>query len=344
MAERLGRASHNLRAALQEAVNEATPPAVIVQPEAIERLLLFAAASVNVCGRTGIYDACRPYIAAAIAVGTETATAPRARLLLAAARVSQDDGEPGQAAAYIDEALSIFRSLHDSSGVGDCLALLAEFAEEAGRHRAAQSIRSTAHLLGQEASAAKSNAPPPADSIDSLDLEDLLAAHFSGETIAAQRQSSHELAGALALDAMCSAALERGDLDAARTYLGQSLDLWHSLNDTRRVASALENMAVLACMEDKQQWAASLYIASRRLRLKDDAAKSEFDLEAHRTTDEWFRRRIDAELLEHAEREDRAVGIDAVLANPNGPILRIVVGGKPGVSGVPTAQEASLKP
>ena len=345
--ERLVRAGHNLRAALTEAVNEAGLPAISILPGAIERLLLFTAAMVSLCSKSGADDACRPSMAAALAApGAHAAGTPRAGALLGAARIAWFDGDRKQAAACIDEALGIFRQLDNSGGVAQCLQLLAEFADEAGNRRNADIHRSAALSISRE----EETRQVEADTLDTdgstewVEGDLLFASQTGGEAIAARRQRSHDKTFAEALDAMSRAALDRGDLNAARACLGESLGLWRKLKNTRRTASAIESMAVLACTDNKLRWAASLYLLSGRLREEDDVPLSPMEQEERRITEDWIRARIDAVLFEEAEREDGRAGVDIVLADTYGPTLRIIEGGKLEASGVPTVREASLNP
>ncbi|HLJ55951.1 MAG TPA: hypothetical protein VKT77_13005 [Chthonomonadaceae bacterium] len=319
--EALSRSGHNLYAALRSTIEEASGPGIGVRPGAIERMLLFAAAASDLCGRAGDCPALGRLVSAALNVpGAERPTRARADALLGAARLARIGGERRVAAECVDGAVAIYRQADDNEGVARALRVLADFAMEISDPWESTASSPQPDRVPPDRALERAGSPPRGRA-------GAQATATPGGDDQEGRAVSHEIAMGEALLAMGRAALERGDPGPARVWLADCLDLWRRHGDLRRTAWTLEAMAKAACMENRPQWAATLYLAACRLWAQVGAPASEEEKAERRAAEEWIRQRIDAALVESAAREDGGLEIDQAIAATYGPALRIVEGG-----------------
>lgn len=214
---------HNLRAALRWAVDR----------QAIETALLLAGALARFWWTRGHLREARAWLADLLARHAAVSRAVRAQALVGAGLVARGQDDLVQSAAWLEEALTLYRALGDEHGVAHSL----------------ENLGWTLHYQDQQREATRCG-------LESLTLFRRLRDRYGCVS---------------ALHVVGWAAMSRGDYDAARTHLEEALTLSRELDNVRSVASILNSLGEVARMCGERTHARTCYTESLALqrRLQD---------------------------------------------------------------------------
>ncbi len=163
-------------------------------------------------------------LAASSGMGT---TPERARALDAAARLALHGDAAGQARAWLEASLVIWRELDDRPGIQACLANLGFAASKLGDWPAARA--------------------------------------WFEESLALARELRNQRAIALVLENLGVMAAYLGDHETALGRLEEALRIMRSIGDPTRVANSLANLGMLALYRDRVDEAGARYAESLRI-------------------------------------------------------------------------------
>ena len=173
-------------------------------------------------------------------------TLPRARALVAAARLFEATGGYAIAEHYCQEALAIARAAGDDYMVAELLQIRAWVLLRQGRHDAALPLIEQGLGLARRLQEPRRIAMLLSVRSSALDLGGDLAgaARDAAQSLQLFRKTGDQRAEAMALGDLGTYQLQTGDLDAARRHLAESLDIFRALNDHYGVAYEAFNLGL----------------------------------------------------------------------------------------------------
>ena len=171
---------------------------------------------------------------------------PRARALVAAARLFEATGGYAIAEDYCQEALAIARAAGDDYMVAELLQIRAWVLLRQGPHDAALPLIEQGLGLSRRLQEPRRIAMLLSVRSSALDLGGDLAgaARDAAQSLQLFRKTGDQRAEAMALGDLGTYELQTGDLDAARRHLAESLDIFRALNDHYGVAYEAFNLGL----------------------------------------------------------------------------------------------------
>jgi len=201
--------------------------------------------------------------------GADAPTRERAKALRAAGLLAQARGDDLAARALLAESLDVAREVDDRPGVADALSALGNMARMEGGYATARSYL-------EEAVAIRRGLGPPerAHLGSALCLLGMVAfAEGGGEAVslleeglAIGREYGDVLTVSSALNGLIEAAMAKGDYEAARSRLAESLHIRQEMRDQWTVAWDLELGATLAAIKEQPERAIRLASAAAAVR------------------------------------------------------------------------------
>jgi tetratricopeptide (TPR) repeat protein len=241
----------------------------------------------------------------ALAAGTDAPTRIRANALRAAGNLVPV-ADYQQARVRYEEALSLYRALEDSRGIGSCLNNLANLAVEGDRDYASgRALYEEAITLAR----ARGDTQSEAKYLTNLGLThmhsgDLALARSSLETAAAlSREGGYAITGWV-LASLGMVAMRQGDFAQARASLHESLILGRDYGDSVVIIDALKLLGYLALAESQPARAARLIGAVDTLGQGLDIDQTSFELEDYKSAVAALR----ASLGDNTYESERAAG------------------------------------
>ena len=286
-------------------------------PRAVERLLQFTGSLECFWRLHGNISDGRHYLAVALSLsGAQEPDRARAFALIGAANLARMQHEVKKATAWYEESLAISRRLKHKEGIAAALDNLAQTAREQGDYRKARSLLEQANALNYQFDFQKAVAPKwnQAGSMSGIQRDYDDAKQWSGETVASQRESSHDRVIASARTSIGLAALERGEFEVAGNCLSHSLRMWNRLGDREGTITPLLGLAKLACLENKAEWGAALFRSAREFRELRHRLTSSSEPSDWKKMEAWLHARFEGVNYQRILSASEPVPIDHILA------------------------------
>lgn len=231
----------------------------------------------------------RDWLSKVRAAGNEVTSKTRSGVLIAAAVLADEAGEPAEALLLHEENIALCRTLGERQGLANSLTSLASLWYEQGEYERSRAVateslgvyRDLGDAWGE--AAALNNLSVVANNLGEYDLAEAHAEH----ALAITRQLGDEHGTASPLVNLGVLNLFRKDYKAAHTKLGEALGIYSSVKDERNVAVTLELIARVALEMGMAERAAQLLGATAKSWEMSGARGSSSDVtEAQKTLDD----------------------------------------------------------
>lgn len=191
----------------------------------------------------------------------------KAKALYAAGALSHIKNDPEAATAFLEDALSLYRSMGDKRGIAYSLNIIGLLAHDKNENDQAIALLEEALTLCRELN----DKEGLAYSLGQLglvmqgrgDCEKALA--LQKDSVAIRRELGDELGIATSLNNLGLAAQDCGDYELANEVLSESLGIFRKMGDDLSTAVLLNNLGEIALKKKEIRRAASLFEESLRL-------------------------------------------------------------------------------
>ncbi|MGQ0669700.1 MAG: protein kinase domain-containing protein [Actinomycetota bacterium] len=255
------------------------------------------------------------WLEAALAHGAGAAPDQRAKVLMAAANLTQDLGDYGAARFFGQQGLAVYREVSDRRGMARALNALGNTADMAGDHAAARSLYEEALAIWSELgdkhglARALNNLGNAAWGLK----EFATARSLYEEALALYRDVGDVRGASIALSNLGDLAWERGDHAAARSLYEESLVIRRELGNKRGIAWCLKGLAAVAVNLGRAAEAARLFGAAEAVLESIRALQSPVEQEFFEPAVAALRAALSQDALASAWQEGRDLTADEAI-------------------------------